>query len=81
MTAAELQKFLIKKREQMNLTHQNVADLSKAGISRQYYGMIESGERKPSVKVAKKIAQVLNVEWTIFFDTESNQKLQSKTTA
>ena len=47
------------------LTHQNVAD--KVNISRQYYGMIENGERDPSVSTAKKIGSLLNINWTIFF--------------
>jgi Predicted transcriptional regulators len=48
-----------------NLTQEEVAQQS--GITRQFYGMIESGERTPSVKVAKKIAAVLGFDWTLFF--------------
>lgn len=66
--------WLAEARKKKNLTHQNVADL--AGIKRQYYGMIENGERTPSVGIAKKIAEILDVEWTLFFDNESNETLQ-----
>lgn len=66
--------WLAEARKKKNLTHQNVADL--AGIKRQYYGMIENGERTPSVGIAKKIAEILDVEWTLFFDYESNKTLQ-----
>lgn len=38
-----------------------------AGVSTQYMWMIENGERKPSVKVAKRIAAVLGIDWTEFF--------------
>ena len=37
------------------------------GVSVQYIWMIENGERKPSVKVAKRIASVLDFDWTEFF--------------
>jgi putative transcriptional regulator len=39
----------------------------KVRISRSMYAMIESGERNPSVPVAKNIAKVLNFDWTLFF--------------
>lgn len=32
--------------------------------------MIESGDRKPTVKTAKKIAAALGFDWTLFFDDE-----------
>ncbi|UZH08040.1 helix-turn-helix transcriptional regulator [Heyndrickxia coagulans] len=47
-------------------------------MTRQYYGMIENGERRPSVEVAKAIAKVLKIKWTIFFEINSNQKLREK---
>lgn len=43
-------------------------DLAKAsGISQSLVVKLESGERKPSVKVAKRIASVLGFDWTEFF--------------
>lgn len=37
-------------------------------VSRSSIALIESGVNKPSVKLAKKLAAVFNVNWTIFFD-------------
>ncbi|PPA70079.1 helix-turn-helix transcriptional regulator [Jeotgalibacillus proteolyticus] len=73
MTKKQLQVLLIKQRERLNLSQQEVADLSD--VSRQFYSMVEKGERKPSVPVAKKIADALEIEWTIFFEVTSNPKL------
>lgn len=56
------------------LTHEEVAKL--IGITRQYYSMIENGTRTPSVPIAKRIGEILGVEWTIFFAEESNVALQ-----
>jgi|HigsolmetaAR204D_1030405.scaffolds.fasta_scaffold11736_2 putative transcriptional regulator len=63
--------WLVKARGE--LTHEEVAN--QVGIKRQYYSMIENGSRDPSVKVAKKIAAVLNVDWTLFFKDKSNEML------
>ncbi|MGG5181361.1 helix-turn-helix transcriptional regulator [Bacillus sp. MM09(2025)] len=53
-------------RESKSLVQQDVANL--VGIERPYYTMIEIGSRKPSVKIAKKLAEVLEIDWTLFFD-------------
>ena len=43
-------------------------DLAQAAnISHSLVVKIERGERRPSVKVAKKIANVLGFDWTEFF--------------
>lgn len=55
------------------MTQEQVAELS--GIKRPYYTMIETGKRRPSVDVAKKIAAVLDFEWTLFFAPDSNVSL------
>jgi len=60
-------------RNEKNLTHSDVA--KQANIERAYYTMIESGNRKPSVKVAKSIANTLGFSWTIFFEENSNTSL------
>ena len=67
-------KWLKEIREKNNLTQKEVA--MKVKISRQYYGMIENGERVPSVDTAKKIAEIFNISWTIFFDVDSYKSLQ-----
>jgi putative transcriptional regulator len=42
----------------------------QAGISESYYSMIESGSRNVSVEVAKRIAAVLDFDWTRFYQDE-----------
>ena len=37
-------------------------------ISESYYCLIENGERKPSVEIAKKIANALGFDWTLFYE-------------
>lgn len=55
------------------LTHEEIAKI--VGVKRQYYSMIENGSRTPSVKVAQKIADVLNFEWILFFDEVGNEMM------
>lgn len=62
-------------RTQRNMTQNEVAH--KAGIERAYYTMIEQGNRSPSVKVAKDIAEALGFDWTIFFENKCNETKQS----
>ncbi|KAA0956672.1 helix-turn-helix transcriptional regulator [Planococcus sp. ANT_H30] len=59
-------KWLIEKRG--HLTQLEAADL--VGISRGAYANIEIGNRNPSVKLAKKIADVFDFHWTLFFAEE-----------
>lgn len=72
MTKEELKELLKDTREVKNLTHEQVANLVSKNlpegksISRQYYGMIENSDRTPSVDVAKAIAKILEISWTIF---------------
>lgn len=58
--------WLLEKRKYKEKTQDYIA--YKARISRSMYAMIESGERNPSVPVAKNIAKVLNFDWTLFFE-------------
>ena len=37
-------------------------------VQRTTITMIENGENKPSVDLAKKIGKVLNIDWTEFFE-------------
>lgn len=41
---------------------------SRCGITRQTIWFIENGERNPSVDTAQKIANVLGINWTDFFE-------------
>ncbi|HAF97502.1 helix-turn-helix transcriptional regulator [Paenibacillus lactis] len=60
-------------RETKNKSQEEVAE--EAGITRQYYGMIESGQRNPSVRAAQSIGKALDFNWTLFFEQESNEML------
>ena len=60
--------FLKALRIQNNFTMRQVGEA--AGISESFYSMIESGERRPSVETAKKIAAVLGFDWTLFYPDE-----------
>ncbi len=61
-----LNQKLIDLRNKKGLSQEAVAE--KAGISRVYYTMIENGTKCPAPKVAKNLAKVLGIEWTIFFE-------------
>lgn len=64
--------WLIKKRNKLDISQQNVA--GACSITRAYHTQIESGVRNPSVVVAKRIAKYLNFDWTIFFSDKCNEK-------
>lgn len=60
---------LAKARTDKGMTQQ---ELAKAlGITRAAYTNIENGKRKPSVKIAKKLAVILDLNWVAFFDDRS----------
>lgn len=61
---------LKEKRNAKGLTQSDMAKL--IGCSEQYYNMIENEKRTPSVKTAKEIGRILNVEWVIFFKDKIN---------
>lgn len=56
---------LKEEREKKGMTQQDLAD--KVGVVRQTISMIEMGQNKPSVVLAKKIGKVLKIKWTNFF--------------
>ena len=58
--------IIIKARKNKGYTQKQVAELAK--VSEEYISLIESGKRKPSVKVAKKLGAVLDIQCTIFFE-------------
>ena len=58
--------IVIQARKNKGYTQKNVADMAK--ITEEYISLIESGKRKPSVKVAKKLGAILDIQWTIFFE-------------
>lgn len=51
-----------------------MADVAETvGISEGAYCNIENGKRKPSVKTAKSIALLLELDWTLFFEEKFEQ--------
>ena len=58
-------------RIQQGLTQEQLA-AAVGGIVRTTYTNIENGERRPSVEVAKRIAEVLGFAWTRFFEEEQD---------
>lgn len=64
-------------REKKGLTQFDVANQSM--IERSYYTMIESGNRQPSVSVAKNIGHTLEFDWTLFFAEKGNEMKQKGT--
>lgn len=67
-----LREWLHEIRDARCLTQEQVA--KKVKITRAYYTQIESGDRRPSVEVAKAIANLLEFDWTDFFNEKVNYK-------
>lgn len=61
---------LQKEREQKGLSQEQLA--AKIGVSRQSLSAIERGIAKPSVENAKKIAEVLDLRWSDFYEETSS---------
>lgn len=61
-----LREFLKQARKALGFNQEEAADA--VGISRQYFCMIENGDRNPSVDVAKRIGETLKCDWTKFFE-------------
>lgn len=57
---------LVEIRRKKGLKQEEVARI--VGMSRAGYSNIETGKRRPSVDVARKIAAALGFEWTRFYD-------------
>ena len=55
-------------RKEKGLTLDEMGTL--VGVSSQAIAYIESGDRNPSVKLAKRIGKVLKFRWLIFFEDE-----------
>ncbi|WP_414733400.1 helix-turn-helix transcriptional regulator [Acetobacterium carbinolicum] len=68
-----MKKWLIEYREKMKLSQSDLA--GKVNVTREYISMIETGNRNPSVAVAKKIGKALGFKWEIFFKDLSNETL------
>ena len=65
-----MREYLKNIREEKKLSQQEVA--AGIGVTRQYYNLIENGERQKdmSVAMAEKLAEVLDVPLTVILDNE-----------
>jgi putative transcriptional regulator len=59
---------LINSRKLMGFTQAYVAN--EIGVNRSYYGLIENGNRNPTLKIATKIASILNSSIEELFPNE-----------
>lgn len=59
-------------RMELGMTQAQVAELS--GICESAYCMIESGKRGCAVDTAKRIASVLGLDWTRFYEDDKHGK-------
>ena len=53
-------------REKKKMTQQEIAN--KIGVTRQFIGMIENGRATPRPEKAKIIANLLEFDWTMFYE-------------
>ncbi len=60
-----MSEVLIEARRKKRLTQSELASLT--GINQAAYSNIENGKRVPSVKLAKRIATILEIDWTLLF--------------
>ena len=70
MEVITLRTWLKDIRAKKELTQQEVANAANVDVT--MISKIELGERQPSVKVAKKIASVLEFPWTRFYEDEDD---------
>ena len=58
------------RREKQGYTQQRLA--LAVGVTQTAISLIENGERKPSVKVARRLGSLLGFDWTELFDDQSS---------
>ena len=63
-----IRQWLRDSRMEKGMTQKGVAE--QVGIAQPSYHQIESGENNPSVETARKIAAVLDFDWTLFYPDE-----------
>lgn len=63
-------------REAKHMTQEQVA--TQAGIARESYTNIENGARRPSVRVAKLLGQILGFDWVELYDDDDQQSTDDK---
>ena len=66
---------LVKLKEIRMSKNMNIKDVAtQASISEAMYCLVENGKRRPSVDTAKRIANVLDFDWTKFFDDHAEEQ-------
>ena len=61
---------MAKAREEISMTQEELA--TTTGVTRQMISAIERDAARPSVELAKKIAAILGIDWTRFYDEENS---------
>jgi putative transcriptional regulator len=61
-----MHRALTKYREDRCMTMKELGE--ELDISESYISLIEGGKRIPSVRVAKKIGELLEKDWTLFYE-------------
>lgn len=64
-----MEKSLKAIRVNKGLSQRQVADA--CGVTQAAYCNIELGKKKPSVSLAKRLGEILSVDWTRFYDDEA----------
>ena len=67
---SEMMKWLVELRGERS--QHMVAD--EIGMSQSGYASIETGARRPSVKLAKRIAAAMGFDWTKFYEDDEDQR-------
>lgn len=67
-----MRKWLKDKRKANAMSQKEIAKI--VGIEQQSYSLLEGGLRNPSVAIAKKIADILDFDWTLFYE-QPNQNV------
>ena len=67
-----MRNWLVDIRESKNYSQKYVSEM--VGVAQPSYCNIEHGERNSAVETAKRIAAVLDFDWTRFYDEEEDVK-------
>ena len=69
-----MRKYLVEKRNELGLSQQDVAD--KIGVSRQYYGLIENGDRQKDMDISllEKISIAFGIPFSELVEMERSHK-------
>lgn len=62
---------MITRRKEKKLTQSELGEM--CGVAQRTIAAYESGERRPSPEVAKKIGEVLGIPWTDFYEENTEQ--------